>query len=296
MKRMIFCMAVLCSALAAGAVEAEEADSILCFQKPDSVVVKHSGERVKVEVYGVPENPDYYYSYTRSGQESDNEIVSEGSTNWDFKIPFVESKKKSTRKPRFSFEVGGVGIGFVNAMNAPAPMDVDMGSSYEIFADHLLNLRCYPWASKKSSFSIGFGIGWRNYRMTGITRFVKDNGSISFDSYPENADVKFSRIKIFSWTVPVMFQQELGRDFTWRIGAVVNFNTYGSMKTVYKVDGEENKYFTDNIHQQRVTVDLMTGLDFKAIGWYVKYSPCNTLHSDFGPSFNHLSTGLTIFY
>ena len=58
MKRMIFCMAVLCSALAAGAVEAEEADSILCFQKPDSVVVKHSGERVKLEVYGVPENPE----------------------------------------------------------------------------------------------------------------------------------------------------------------------------------------------------------------------------------------------
>ena len=100
MKRMIFCMAVLCSALAAGAVETVKADSVLCFHKPDSVVVKHNDERVKVEVYGIPENPDYYYSYARSGQAFDNEIVSEGSTNWDFKIPFVDNKKKTTRKKK----------------------------------------------------------------------------------------------------------------------------------------------------------------------------------------------------
>ena len=259
-------------------------------------MVKHNDERVKVEVYGIPENPDYYYSYARSGQAFDNEIVSEGSTNWDFKIPFVDNKKKTTRKPRFSFEVGGVGVGFVNAMNAPAPMDVDMGSSYEIFADHILNLRCYPWATKNTSFSIGFGIGWRNYRMTGRTRFLKEGDRLTLAPYPDGADIDFSRIKVFSLTFPLRFRQELSRHFSYSLAAILNLNTYASAKTHYDLDGTPVRDVQKRIHPSRVTVDFMGQVQFHSVGLYVKYSPCRMLNTDFGPDFSHLSAGITLFY
>ena len=131
--------------------------------------------------------------------------------------------------------------------------------------------------------------------MTGNTRFVQDGNTIGFDTYPENADVKFSRIKVFSLTLPVMFHQSFAKNFQFGCGAVVNFNTHASMKTVYKLNGEEHKFSTDNIHQRRATVDLMAYLKFKVLSLYVKYSPSDVLVNDFGPKFNSLSVGFILF-
>ena len=93
-----------------------------------------------------------------------------------------------------------------------------------------------------------------------------------------------------------MFQQELGKDFSISAGAVVNFNTHASMKTKYILDGEERTYTDDNIHQRKVTVDIMGQINFKEVGLYVKYCPQDILDKTFGPAFNSISTGITLFY
>ena len=262
--------------------------------KPDSVVIVEDGEQFAIQIFGEEGNPDYQYSYQRDNNDNTNENISENG--WDIDIPVVSDMMKTDKKPsRFSFDVGGLGFGFVDALDAPANMDVKMHSSYEIFIDHLVGIRYRP-TRQTASFLVGFGFGWKNFRMTELNRFVKDGNTLGITAYPEGADPKFSRIKKFSLSIPVMFQQELGKDFSISAGAVVNFNTHASMKTKYILDGEERTYTDDNIHQRKVTVDIMGQINFKEVGLYVKYCPQDILDKTFGPAFNSISTGITLFY
>ena len=103
-------------------------------------------------------------------------IIEEKNADWDFNIPFI-NKNSKTKKHHGNLCVGGFGFGVVNAMDAPEGMNVDMGSSYELSLDHLLrfNYNILP----TTSVSMGFGMTWRNYRMTGRTRFIKEGDKLA---------------------------------------------------------------------------------------------------------------------
>lgn len=183
----------------------------------------------------------------------------------------------------------------VNALDAPDNMDVDMGASYELMWDNILKFS-YHVVPYTTSVSLGFGMTWRNYRMTGRTRFIQEGDNLVLGDYPEGAEIKFSRLKVFSLTVPLMINQSLGRKVVLSVGPVINFNTHGSLKTRYTLGGEKVKETGKNIHQNRVTVDLMAKLRFRSIGVYAKYSPSDMLNTEFGPKFRSFSTGITLFY
>lgn len=293
MKKAFLLLALTASV--ASAIATEPADSIITVANPDSVTIVRNPTSFKVDVFGKEGNPGYRYSYERKTMESDSEVLSECSTGWNFRIPFSE-KKENKERSSYSIEFAGIAFGFVNATNAPERMNVNMASSYEISLPAILRLHWSPWRNG-TSFSIGFGLGWRNYRMNGNTRFVKDGNRLAFDAYPENADIKFSRIKMFSLSVPLMWHQQLSsKGFNLALGGVVNFNTHASLKTKYVLDGTECTDTDNDLHQQKVSFDLMGVIGFKSIGFYVKYSPTHVLNTDFGPKFNHFSTGISLFY
>lgn len=301
MKRNIAALLFGAGLAAVPAAAAEvPADTISTFSRPDSVSISHDGARLKVEVFGKRDNPDYYYSYQRVDTTPDEETLRETSSGDSFawRIPFVDknSEEGCDRRPaRFDLETGGFGIGFVSAAGAPEAMDVKMKSSIELFWDRILSLRVSPWRNR-TSFVAGVGVAWRNYRMKGDLQFAKDGDVITFAPYKEGATPSFSRLKIFSLTVPVLISQGFGKGFAADFGAIVNFNLHGSMKTKYELDGEERVWKDNHINQKPVTVDLMLQLNWHPIGVYVKYSPMKTLKSGFGPEFNHISTGITLFY
>ena len=51
-----------------------------------------------------------------------------------------------------------------------------------------------------------------------------------------------------------------------------------------------------DLHQNRVTVDLLATFGVGSIGVYAKYSPCKVLNTDFGPDFRGFSAGMTIWW
>ena len=221
-------------------------------------------------------------------------ITEEKNADWDFTIPFI-GKKKENRKSRMNLCVGGFGFGMVNAIDAPDDMNVDMGESYELMWDNMLKFNYYvvPYTT---SISMGFGMTWRNYRMTGRTRFIKEGDNLVLVAYPENSEIKFSRLKVFSLTVPFMINQSLSRNIVLSVGPVINFNTHASLKTRYALNGEKVKEKSNDIHHSKMTIDLMAKLRFKSIGVYAKYSPSDVLNKEFGPKFRSFSTGITLFY
>ena len=269
-------------------------DTIIVVKNPNKVTIEKTRNSMMVKVEGSEGNPAYFYSQRMEVDSTAAVITEEKNADWDFTIPFI-GKNAETRKHRMELCVGGFGFGMVNALDAPDGMDVDMGASYELMWDNLLKFNYYvvPYTT---SVSMGFGMTWRNYRMTGRTRFIQEGDNLSLGAYPEGAEIKFSRLKVFSLTVPFMINQSLGRKVVLSVGPVINFNTYGSLKTRYTLGGEKVKETGKNIHQNRVSVDLMAKLRFRSIGVYAKYSPSDMLNTEFGPKFRSFSTGITLFY
>ena len=175
----------------------------------------------------------------------------------------------------------------VNAVKGTDPLNIDMGASYEVSVDNVV--RTFYNLTPSTSVSIGAGVRWRNYRMTGNTRFVKEANNLVLDNYPEGADIKFSRLKTFSISVPVMFNQAINHQVAISLGTVINANTYGSLKTRYTLGDEKMAEKSKNIPQNRTTGDFTAILRFKQIGIYAKYSPSNVLNTEFGPKFNSYS-------
>ena len=268
-------------------------DTIIVVNQAKKVTIEKKHNSMSVKVEGSEDNPGYFYSQRMEVDSTAAVIIEEKNADWDFNIPFI-NKNSKTKKYRGNLCVGGFGFGVVNAIETSEGMDMDMGASYEFSLDHLLrfNYNVLP----ATSVSMGFGMTWRNYRMTGRTRFIKEGDKLVLGAYPEGSDIKFSRLKVFSLTVPFMINQSLGRKVVFSVGPVVNFNTHASLKTRYTLNGEKVKEKNNNIHQNRMTVDLMAKLRFNSLGVYAKYSPSDMLSTDFGPKFRSFSTGITLFY
>lgn len=290
-KFLVLALSLLIGGLGSYANTVQDTIIVVNQAKKVTIEKKHNSMAVKVE--GSAENPDYFYSQRMEVDSTAAVIIEEKNADWDFNIPFI-NKNSKTKKYRGNLCVGGFGFGVVNAIESSEGMDMDMGASYEFSLDHLLrfNYNVLP----ATSVSMGFGMTWRNYRMTGRTRFIKEGDKLVLGAYPEGSDIKFSRLKVFSLTVPFMINQSLGRKVVFSVGPVVNFNTHASLKTRYTLNGEKVKEKNNNIHQNRMTVDLMAKLRFNSLGVYAKYSPSDMLNTDFGPKFRSFSTGITLFY
>ena len=243
-----------------------------------------------LSIYGREDDDTYRFDYDKKFSPEGRVVTHQKTSGLDFTLPFL---RPEGQRGKSYFSMGGVGFGFVNALGAPDPMNVNMAASYEVFADLLTYGR---YVGPHADLSIGFGINWRNYRMNGRTRFVMNGDCIGLSPYPDGADIDFSRIKVFSLTFPFRYTQHLSKHFTYSLAAILNVNTYASLKTHYTLDGEKHHSVFKDIRQTPITVDFMGQVQFHSVGLYVKYSPCRMLNTDFGPDFSHLSAGITLFY
>lgn len=292
-RKLALVAMVMLSATMASAQEVNGQQDSVTFVRPDFVTVKTEGDTLTVSVKGKAGNPDFQYNRQVVMASDEPVVTKERNSDWDFNIPFA-NKKHKVRKFKNEIRMQGIGVGLVSAVGAPEGMDVDMGSSYEIMGP-TLEWAYYPGASPLN-LSIGLGVNWKNYRMTGHTRFLKQDGYVTLGSYPEGADVKFSRLKVFSWTMPLMLNYHFARNWGINLGPVINFNTHASLKTRYTLNDKKYKEIDKGLHQNRVTVDLMGHLSFRNIGFYAKYAPCKVLNTEWGPDFRGLSVGMTLWW
>lgn len=305
MKKILTSALMLCSVLLTTAQTTTTTtgnDSTVIIRKPNEVRITEGRGYINVEVHGREGNDAYLYTIRKGSNTS---IMSEKSKSWDFRIPFVDKKIVASSSPRykrarFSLNIiNGLqfGMGIVSATSQAPGMDINMSNAgFEFFLNNLVMWEYRP--VKNTSLTMGFGVDWRNYRMKGNTRFIKDGTNITLGAYPEDADIDFSRLKIFSLTLDLMLRQRLFGHVSMAAGPVVNFNTSGTLKTRYTlVNGDNRESIKErnrNIHQNAVTVDFKGELKIDPIAFYIKYSPMNVLDTNYGPKFRSLSAGAMI--
>ena len=290
MKKLMTIMALAALTLAAGA---QENDTVV-IHNPRKVTIVTGDSLQRIIVSG--KEGDDKFTYQNTIRLVDSNYVSTtriGRDRWEL-IPSVKvGKKKDGAKGR-TYEnaiSAHLGIGFTAPTKADARTDFSTFKSWEIFAtiaqwDHYFERR------HRNSVSLGFGIDWKNYRMTGDTRFVKaPDGNIALENYPLQVSPDFSRIKVFSLTANLGFTHSFDKDFWIGFGPVVNFNVYGSILTEYSMYGDDIKRKEKDIRQRPITIDWMLRLGIMGVPFYLKYSGDNVL-KDGGVKFRSLSFGL----
>lgn len=276
-----------------------ERDSIIVAYRPDSVKIVNNDNRIAVEVSG----NGYNYKIEKGGLAQSTSIIKEKNSDWNFDIPFIGSKKEKEEKQRkqynnnkFEMYLLGkseFGIGLAAATDQAEGMDAKMANGgVEFTLNKLLSWQYKPY--KSGRVELNFGVNWRNFRMKGDNRFLKDGNNLTIAPYPTGAEIKFSRVKVFSMTLELMYRQKLAKHIDIGVGPVVNFNTHGSIKTRYKVDGEKKKETSSNIHQNTVTADFKAEVGIRPLAFYIKYSPMNILDTNYSPGFHPFSAGIII--
>ena len=290
MKKLMTIMALAALTLAAGA---QENDTVV-IHNPRKVTIVTGDSLQRIIVSG--KEGDDKFTYQNTIRLVDSNYVSTtriGRDRWEL-IPSVKVGKKKDGAEGHAYEnaiSAHLGIGFTAPTKADARTDFSTFKSWEIFAtivqwDHYFERR------HRNSVSLGFGIDWKNYRMTGDTRFVKaPDGNVALENYPLQVSPDFSRIKVFSLTASMGFTHEFDEDFWIGFGPVVNFNVYGSMLTEYSMFGDDIERLERHIRQRPITIDWMLRVGIMGVPLYLKYSGDNVL-KDGGVKFRSLSFGL----
>ena len=293
--KKLFIMMLLAVSATANATKVADNDT-LTILKPQKVRIITGDSIQKIKVYG--REGDDKYTYESKILLVDSNYVSEQSINketWSF--DFVKSKSHGTGYPLKQKNLSSrLGFGLCYGANADYKGPQSVGSSWEIMWT-IAEIEKYGYG-KHNGFSIGFGINWRNFRMDGRSKFVKlDDGTITEEALPAGYDNDFSRIKVFSLTIPVMWKYRT-KQVTFGLGPVFNINTYASIKNRYwDADGEKHKQIFKKIHQRPITVDIMAEVSFH--NWfsiYGKFSPMTILNSTYAKDINFQPVSFGIYF
>ena len=293
--KKLFILLLLAISATANAAEVAENDT-LTILKPRKVRIITGDSIQKIKVYG-REGEDKY-TYESKILLVDSNYVSEESINKDtWTFDFIKSKSHGTGYPLKQRNLSSrLGFGLCYGANADYKGPQSVGSSWEIMWT-IAEIEKYGYG-KHNGFSIGFGVNWRNFRIDGRSKFVKlDDGTITEEGLPAGYDNDFSRIKVFSLTIPVMWKYRT-KQVTFGLGPVFNINTYASIKNrFWDADGEKHKQMFKKIHQRPITVDIMAEVSFH--NWfsiYGKFSPMTILNSTYANDVNFQPVSFGIYF
>lgn len=277
------------TAMAANAQNTEKSDTVLSVNNAKNIIIIEEKSGIKVVVKGTESDSTYTSTFVQP--YSDNAMVRTHQTFRQF------------RQPNGSHWIsGGLYFGFVTAPGSPKSIGLEMGKSYEI---GMLNAVGYKFSDRNNDnrLSIGIGFSWKNYRTTKNARFSPtDANGIDISTYPEGGRAKYSRLKSFSLSLPVIYERSLIKKgkkpaLTLSAGAILNWNSHASLSTAWiNEDGNEVEQKTNHIGHRKFTVDFIGIVNYKSMGIYARYCPQSFLHSGKGPDFRTFSTGLIFLY
>lgn len=204
---------------------------------------------------------------------------------------------------RWSAICGGWSLGWTFAPGHPDNMPVEAGKSWEISWANVLGV-AYD-ASKTTRLSLGFGLNWRNYKITTPDfRFATDGRSnIEMLPYPADVEPRNSRLKVFNLQIPLAIKQQMpfrlfGQQQWIAVGFTLNYASHASMLTRWRdASGRSIKHTDNHIGQRRWSYELsaIAGLS-EDVGIYLRYQPQSVLRGASQPDFSALSTGIILFY
>lgn len=268
-------------------------DTLLSVSNPERVIITESPQGTRVSVAAGGES--ILIEYPDSARVRTSSSISRSI----FNLPGIPCGRHKESCGCFgngwSISSDGLCIGLTDARDQTGGGGLQWSKSFEINWLSCINVG-YEFSRSRIYFGLGFD--WRNYKATAFGRWLEPDGDggLCWGNAPEGASVRFSRLKVFSLQLPLMYVWRIPKSFLkFRMGPILNFNTYSSIKGVYDDPfGNRCEYFRKDFERRPVTLDLFASLSYhNALGIYVRYSPMKVLKDTSPINFTPLSLGFT---
>ena len=279
---------------------AEKPDTLLNVNAPSHVTVTENASGMTVKVEGIEENEGFAASVT-ADYSPESSVSSKKSyerrRNWLCDGSLIGYSGKPGRKSHWGVGTDGVCLGLTNAVGQGNGNGFQWGKSMEICWMNCLKVY---YSFSRSSISLGLGFDWRNYKSTTPDRRLIVNESKGLEwretEIYGQENVRNTRLKVFSLQFPLLYEWRIPKsDLKFKMGPVMNFNTYASVKTSFRdTAGDSREEFIRNVGRRKFTVDFYGGLSYCGfIGFYVRYSPMHVMDAP-GLNFHPLTLGVSI--
>lgn len=296
LSRLLLIVTVILTLTFPSMAQMEEPDTLLHLNSNSKVIITENSSGTLVEVRDTTDGLLLASVLTEFSDESN---VKSTSTEGKIKSWIRNRNFINHDQPRHSYwgvSLDGVCIGLNRAVGQGDPGPLQWSKSFEICWMSCFNVY---YKTGYSKFSLGLGFDWRNYRITTSDPCLKANpdGGISISSCPDNYNSKFSRLKVFSLQLPLLYEFNFPKSTLGiKAGPICCFNTYASLKNVWEdTYGNRIEEFTKEIDPRRFTLDFFAALTIdRCIGIYARYSPMKVMENHSSFNFHPLTIGVTI--
>lgn len=290
---------ILLFALTAMAVAANAQNDTLTVIRPDSVSIVRNDGNVDLKIFGNGDNSNYRYSMNFDVNNSEPMLLKENKApkkEFDMSLPLFKNNTSGSDRGYVEASIGlALLLGGNIVSGAPKELDIDPFRSIDIWCPNLAKI---TWHLPKTrfSFSLNYGLEWRNYRMVDKYRFfIDDNKVVGFAPYESGITPKFSRIKVISNTLALTARYKFFRECYFRFGSVISFNDGLSVKTKYKdANGRNITEKQNRPRVNRVSLEWVGSFQLHDFGIWMKFSPKNVLRESYGPQFSTTTVGVSI--
>lgn len=275
----------------------EVPDTLMVVDDPSKVIISESPEGTRITVtHNESDSDDYYFvSYAPGAKVK----TSRHSSSSMFNIPGLGCMSKNSRcgccDSRWSVGMDGICVGLNEAHGQTGGGGLQWSKSFEISWLSCINV---GYSFSRSHIYLGLGFDWRNYKATADGRWLipSSSGGLEWGSAPGSARVKYSRLKVFSLQMPLIYEWRIPKSWLkMKLGPILNFNTYSSIKGAYEDEvGNRSVYFRKDFDRNNVTLDLFGSISYHgALGIYVRYSPMKVLKESSPINFTPFTLGFT---
>lgn len=288
-------MIILLSVLDAMGRETMQTDTLLNLNAVSNFIVTRQRNGVNVKIIENEGEDGENFFLIREEHIGTAQNIEEKNSFWNrphnlYRFP------SGSRNKYWSIGTDGIILGLNSANGQPSPKGLQWSKSIEIGWLSAVNIR---FTINRSSFSLGIGFDWRNYRISTSGRFltVSPDGNLNWSDFSEGIRGKGSRLKIFSIQFPLLYEYSIpSTSFTLKGGPVFNLNTHASVKTdLVNATGNSTSLSYNYSSQRLFTLDIFANISFcRTVGFFFRYSLMRVLNTNGGINFHPLTLGLSI--
>ncbi|MCQ2229402.1 MAG: hypothetical protein MJZ13_06610 [Bacteroidales bacterium] len=267
------------------------ATSVYAEVMPDTTIV-HNGHSVTIT------DGSLNISSTESRTNTYETQYYEWTISESFNLPLLDmmtgkKKKNMANKPHFESKITGFYVGFNKAIDSPSDMfDNDMGRSIELGFTFVEESKVI---SENVAFTAGFGLNWRNFKLTDDNWMHKCGGYVEMSEIPAKWELEYSKLRVFGFSLPMVveLQQKHGRGFHGYVGAAADFRLAKRVVNVYYDDQDvHHKNTRKHVRTLPVGCDVVAQVGYRDLAVYAKYSPVRLFEEGRGPIDKALTVGL----
>ena len=271
MKKYYFLFTAL---LAATQMLAQSPDTVTVIDQPQQVIITETPNGSVVKVMGMKDNNEYSYTYQMEHAANDSIHISQDN-DWEINFPFQKNKNKD-----YHWSLEAKGLYFGGGLHTSNTM---VNNSYNWGFLQIVGINYHTLHGQH--FSLGVGYDSKRFSLKRPNCFVQDeaSGIVGIGQYPGNVDKRSSILNVRAIQFPLMFQQDINKDFHIILGATMNWNVYAKCNTHFKENSTDYDITYHNIKQNKLTYDLIGTIGWEGLALYCRYSPCDMFKKGFGP-------------